>query len=165
MLTKGCLDVIAELQSIFPAQEDGEFLLWSQFEKSLTQYDKNAVEGCALDSLYVAIEESGERKIFTSGDVLDTAIIDIVHNNFSVWVNDIEVSGMRIFDFDSGAKFIIFNYTETLERLYSIPADRILHIHGKAHSDSGIIVGHRTVIDTLSGSFVSLRRNASCSLA
>ena len=27
------------------------------------------------------------------------------------------------------------------------------HIHGKAHSDSGIIVGHRTVIDPLSGSF------------
>lgn len=147
------LDVIAELQSLFPAQQDGEFLLWSQFEKALAQYGKNAVEGWALDSLYVAIEESGEREIFTSGDVLDTAIIDIVQKYFSAWVNDIEVSGMRIFDFDNSAKFITFNYTETLERLYSIPSDKILHIHGKAHSDSGIIVGHRTIIDPLSGSF------------
>lgn len=153
LFTQRRLDVIAELQSIFPARQDDEFLLWSQFEKALTQYDKNAVEGWALDSLYVAIEESGGREIFTLGDVLDTSIIDIVNNAFSAWVNDIEVSGMRIFDFDNSAKFITFNYTETLERLYSIPANRILHIHGKAHSDSGIIVGHRTVIDPLSGSF------------
>ena len=62
---------------------------------------------------------------------------------------------MRIFDFDRCAKFITFNYTETLERLYSIPADRILHIHGKAHSDSKIIVGHRTTVDPLLGSFVN----------
>lgn len=147
------LDVIAELQSIFPAHKDYEFLLWSQFEEALTQYDVNAVEEWAWDSLYVTIEESGGREIFTSGDVLDTAIIDIVHNNFSAWVDDIEVCGMRIFDFDNSAKFITFNYTETLEHLYSIPAERILHIHGKAHSDSGIIVGHRTMIDPLSGSF------------
>ena len=46
---------------------------------------------------------------------------------------------MRKFDFDCSAKFITFNYTETLERLYSVPADKILHIHGKAHSDSKII--------------------------
>lgn len=155
LLANRRLDVIAELQLLFPARQDDEFLLWSQFEKALTQYDKNAVEGWALDSLYVAIEERGGREFFTSGDILDTSISDIVYNSFSAWVNvnDIEVSGMRIFDFDSSAKFITFNYTETLERLYSIPTDRILHIHGKAHSDSGIIVGHRTVIDPLSGSF------------
>ena len=46
-----------------------------------------------------------------------------------------------------------FNYTETLECLYFIPADKILHIHGKAHSDSKIIVGHRTAVDPLSGFF------------
>lgn len=153
LITQGRLDVIAELQSIFPAQQDGEFLLWSQFEKALTRYDKNAVEGWAWNSLYVAIEESDGREIVTSGDILDTTVSDIVYKNFSAWVNDIAVIGVRIFDFDSSARFITFNYTETLERLYSIPADRILHIHGKAHSDSGIIVGHRMKIDPLSGSF------------
>jgi hypothetical protein len=70
---------------------------------------------------------------------------------------------MRIFDFDRCAKFITFNYTDTLEHLYSIPADRILHIHGKAYSDSKIIVGHRTAVDLLSGSFENngFRRNNS----
>ena len=152
--THGRLDVIAELQSLFPAQQDGRFLLWSQFEKALTLYDKAAVEGWAWDSLYLAIEEDGKETI-TSGGILDTTISDIVRNSFSAWVNDIEINGARIFDFGSCAKYITFNYTETLERLYSIPAERILHIHGKAHSDSRIIVGHRTAVDPLSGSFVS----------
>lgn len=156
LMTHGRLDVIAELQSLFPAQQDGEFLLWSQFEKALTLYDKAAVEGWAWDSLYLAIEEEEDGKeTVTSGGILDTSISDIVRNCFSAWGNDIEINGMRIFDLYCSAKFITFNYTETLERLYSIPADRILHIHGKAHSDSRIIVGHRTTVDPLSGSFVN----------
>ena len=128
LMTHGRLDVIAELQSLFPAQQDGEFLLWSQFEKALTLYDKAAVEGWAWDSLYLAIEEEDGKETVTSGGILDL---------------------------DCSAKFITFNYTETLERLYSIPADRILHIHGKAHSDSRIVVGYRTTVDPLSGSFVN----------
>lgn len=155
LITHGRSDVIAELQSIFPAKQDGKYLLWSQFEKALTQYDKAVVEGWAWDSLYLATIEEDGRETVTSGDILDTAISDIVRNSFSAWVNDIEISGMRIFTFDCCAKFFTFNYTETLERLYSIPADRILHIHGKAHSDSKIIVGHRTMVDPLSGSFVN----------
>lgn len=154
LMTHGRLDVIAELQSLFPAQHEGKFLLWSQFENALTLYDKAAVEGWAWDSLYLAIEEEGKETI-TSEGVLDTAISDIVRNSFSAWVNDIEINGKRIFVFVCCAKFITFNYTETLERLYSIPGDRILHIHGKAHSDSKIIVGHRTAVDPLSGSNVN----------
>lgn len=113
LLTKGRVDVISELQSIFPEKQGSEFILWSQFEKALTQYNKSTVESWALDSLYVAIEERGGREFITSGDILDTSISDIVYNSFSAWVNDIEVSGMRILDFDNSAKFITFNYTET----------------------------------------------------
>lgn len=80
-MTHGRLDVIAELQSLFPAQEDGQFLLWSQFEKALSQYDKAAVERWGWDSLYLTIEEDG-RETVTSGDILDTAISDIVRNSF-----------------------------------------------------------------------------------
>ena len=155
LLIHGRSDVIAELQSVFPAQQDDKFLLWSQFEKALTQYDKAAVEGWAWDSLCLAIVEEDGRETVTSGDILDTAISDIVRNSFSAWVNDIEIKGTRIFAFDRCAKFFTFNYTETLERLYSIPVDRILHIHGRAHSNSRIIVGHRTTVDPLSGSFVN----------
>ena len=155
LLIHGRSDVIAELQSVFPAQQDGKYLLWSQFEKALTRHNRAAVEGWAWDSLYLATIEEDGKEIVTSGDILDTAISDIVRNSFSAWVNDIEINGTRIFAFDRCAKFITFNYTETLERLYSIPADRILHIHGRAHSNSRIIVGHRMKVDPLSDSFVN----------
>lgn len=69
LMTHGRLDVIAELQSLFPAQQDGEFLLWSQFEKALTLYDKAAVEGWAWDSLYLAIEEEEGKETVTSGGI------------------------------------------------------------------------------------------------
>ena len=61
-------------------------LLWSQFEKALTLYDKAAVERWAWDSLYLAIEEDGKETV-TSGGILDTSISDIVRNCFSAWVN------------------------------------------------------------------------------
>jgi len=40
------------------------------------------------------------------------------------------------------AVFLTFNYTETLEKLYGIEDNKILHIHGKAGSDSELVLGH-----------------------
>lgn len=41
----------------------------------------------------------------------------------------------------STSKVITFNYTETLENLYKIQKEDILHIHGNVH-DNKIIIGH-----------------------
>ena len=38
--------------------------------------------------------------------------------------------------------FLTFNYTETLEELYGIEDNNILHIHGKASSDCELVLGH-----------------------
>jgi hypothetical protein len=38
--------------------------------------------------------------------------------------------------------FLSFNYTDTLERVYGIPADHILYIHGKALRGDNLILGH-----------------------
>lgn len=38
--------------------------------------------------------------------------------------------------------FMNFNYTDTLERIYGIPAENILYIHGKALRNDNLIVGH-----------------------
>src|SRR5687767_4021110 len=44
---------------------------------------------------------------------------------------------------DSNSTFINFNYTNTLQRLYNIPAQNILFIHNQAiNSDSTLILGH-----------------------
>lgn len=38
--------------------------------------------------------------------------------------------------------FLNFNYTTTLEELYSIKEERILHIHGVVNSDEDLVLGH-----------------------
>ena len=38
--------------------------------------------------------------------------------------------------------FINFNYTDTLEVLYKIPEDKVLHIHGRASRGEKLIFGH-----------------------
>ncbi|ATP41049.1 hypothetical protein CSE16_13865 [Solibacillus sp. R5-41] len=38
--------------------------------------------------------------------------------------------------------FINFNYTTTLEEVYSIKKDRVLHIHGVVNSDDDLVLGH-----------------------
>lgn len=38
--------------------------------------------------------------------------------------------------------FINFNYTDVLERLYRIPDERVLHIHGRASTHEHLVFGH-----------------------
>ena len=40
-MTYGHLDAVAELQSLFLVQQEGKFLLWSQFEQELALYDRD----------------------------------------------------------------------------------------------------------------------------
>lgn len=44
---------------------------------------------------------------------------------------------------DTDARFLCFNYTNTLERIYNISPDSICYIHGKLNSsEAPIVVGH-----------------------
>lgn len=40
--------------------------------------------------------------------------------------------------------FLNFNYTMTLELLYKIPKEQILHIHGDAYKSEKLVFGHNT---------------------
>lgn len=44
---------------------------------------------------------------------------------------------------DADAAFLTFNYTSTLQDLYAVPAEHVLHIHGQAKvRDEKLILGH-----------------------
>lgn len=56
------------------------------------------------------------------------------------WINSIQVENAKvIFDLKKNDVYINFNYTKTLELLYKIPTNSILHIHQKG---SKYILGH-----------------------
>ncbi len=47
------------------------------------------------------------------------------------WIRDVDVlKAKRIVAFEQSDVFVSFNYTETLEKVYGISPERILHIHG-----------------------------------
>ena len=46
-------------------------------------------------------------------------------------------------------KILNFNYTDTLERAYKVPAENILYIHGKALSSKKLVVGHHDIYNTI----------------
>lgn len=70
---------------------------------------------------------------------------------FEEWIAQLNAPSpeKQIFINSSNAKFLSFNYTRTLEDLYGIPEQRILHIHGEAGKDEKLIFGHGKNINTL----------------
>lgn len=55
----------------------------------------------------------------------------LTRNRFREWVESIDVSNVKpVLDLPNTASFITFNYTPTLEYVYGVRSDRILHIHG-----------------------------------
>ena len=76
-----------------------------------------------------------------------TQYIDILKKEFTNWINGIDVSiNQDAYFMPSKDDYILtFNYTETVEKNYSIDSSKILHIHGKAGED--LIVGHNDYRD------------------
>lgn len=55
----------------------------------------------------------------------------LTRDHFREWVESIDVSKVKpVLDLPDTASFITFNYTPTLEYVYGVLPDRILHIHG-----------------------------------
>ena len=51
-------------------------------------------------------------------------------NGFAKWAKSIEISHHKVISLNPNSIFLTFNYTDTLEELYAIPENQILHIHG-----------------------------------
>lgn len=148
LIENGRIDVIHELESAFPVQKDNEFLLWSDFEKALGLYDINKVVNWSWDDLYLT-EFSIGGQIFGAPDFfLNTQIPDILNEAFTKWSHSIPLATTpKDFHLEKDAYYLTFNYTDTLEVLYGIPQNHILHIHGQASRNDKLIVGHNRLIN------------------
>jgi hypothetical protein len=68
--------------------------------------------------------------------------VEGIRVKFCEWVDEIDVSSVSpSIAFDPYARFLTFNYTPTLQRVYGIEDKRILHIHGQAGVDT-LVFGH-----------------------
>ena len=123
---------------------------WNEFETNLGNVTE--VKG------YAEMIGFENQPIFTSDDSRDWysdsasievdgdlgVLIDEIKGYFQLWASALpagdDKSVVRIETEQSF--FLTFNYSRTLERLYGIPEEQILHIHGCSSQRDSIVVGH-----------------------
>ena len=146
-----------QLENFFPALDNnGDSLLWSDFESALGKMDKDGVlEYCKLgfniedyDNIYRYVYD-----IEDSPSSFLTPVLFELDECFHAWVNSLAIYGgdPTIPFFDRSALYFSFNYTETLENIYKVSENNICHIHGKRHSSEKYIYGHNSEKDAILG--------------
>lgn len=150
LLTHNRLDAVFEMQSVFQKQKDGTYVLWSDFETALGNYDMETAAKWDIPSLYVTEEIIGDQKIASNeAFFLDVSLNTIVKNAFRQWGQSIPIATERKTSLPENALYLTFNYTDTLEVLYGIAPKNVLHIHGRISLGEVPIVGHRNYQDPL----------------
>ena len=74
-------------------------------------------------------------------------LLDVLQYCFEKWVDNCQSSTINskyIHIEKEDSFFVNFNYTDVLEKLYEIPEEKILHIHGRASKHEHLIYGHDT---------------------
>ncbi len=77
-----------------------------------------------------------------------SAVSSTTRQHFANWIRQLRIPtpttySKMLLPIDKQAGFLNFNYTPTLQRLYKIPDNQILHIHGMSDNEaSDIILGH-----------------------
>ena len=137
------IDVIQELQNAYPKKINDDYLLWSDFEEALGEYDLESVINWSWESLYLTESSIGGQLFDDPYFFLNTQLPDIINEVFSRWILSIPIATTKSdYRIVQDALYLTFNYTDTLEQLYQIPESNVLHIHGRASKGERLIVGH-----------------------
>lgn len=147
-------ELLEKLDRYFDFRVD-DYYLWSHFEQDLCHYD----HGGFLDT-YNHIDVSSESFKPSEFHGLEVEVseesenlVEEIREAFVSWVvsfNLSESSAMvyKPLNLNAEARFINFNYTNTLEKLYAIPKNKILYIHNNANAyDGELIFGHEQRTD------------------
>ena len=125
---------------------------WGNFEEALASLDVDRVREEAANYLVDYGDEDWSDAYhhdyqWAINQVVDPLSINL-KKRFAEWLATIDIpspttTGRALLDLDPTAQYINFNYTPTLERIYGIDANRILHIHGKSvDALEEIVLGH-----------------------
>lgn len=123
--------------------------LWSSFEENLAKFNcrkfatriENDYRPNLMSDHYESTLSDARCEAENVLDEWDTAI----RMNFPEWLKQLDRPSLidAVFIKRSGSKFLTFNYTETLEHLYRVKGEDILHIHGKlGDRPSDLLLGH-----------------------
>jgi hypothetical protein len=106
---------------------------WSQFYEFHNHIDVTS------DSFKPSLVYGLEDDITEQADHL----VEGIRETFRDWIAGIDISvANQKLEFPHGANFITFNYTSTLQTVYGISDERVLHIHGRADVFDELVFGH-----------------------
>lgn len=138
-------DLVERLEKYF-----GEDSLWSDFEGTLADLDTEEIIDECMNYLesYSAENwrDSGHHDYQYEVQKRVDIITETLKQRFSEWISQLrlpENAADDLLSVNKDSVFINFNYTNTLEKLYKIPFERILYIHNKCTGkDSTLLLGH-----------------------
>lgn len=119
--------------------------LWSDFEGALEYLDENYLIEFVDKIPYAGSDDPRDQDCDTVEGVAYNEISvlkGMLQNAFNDWVKSIVIDGNIKMKFADNSLFLSFNYTETLQKIYKIPDDRIVHIHNKVNDGKDLIFGH-----------------------
>lgn len=136
------------LDEYLPTHEGDDF--WNHFEARLADFDaETLVENFEQFIVSYGADDWSDANHHDYGYEVDKVVSSLsedLSEAFTQWVHQIEVP--RYLDarlkarVDPRCRFISFNYTDTLQRLYEVPDGRVWHIHGNARRNDRLILGH-----------------------
>lgn len=121
---------------------------WSEIEKALGEYDEESItEFCepeADDDSKIEHPTQWQAGVEDSTDYIFGSAMDEFRAAFDEWVLSIDINGIETdLCLPETAKYLSFNYTETLEQAYKIPGQQVLHIHGcRTDISDSFVIGH-----------------------
>ena len=121
--------------------------LWKDFEKALGEYDINHVYNQCTEDIEIDYDHM-MRSAFAIEDSPDIELLprkEELVRCFSQWVESIWISEEPLpIEVPQEARYLTFNYTETLEKLYGISSANVFHIHGDTRDP---VFGHGNYYD------------------
>lgn len=141
------------INSYFPDIEDVNYAVgkkqdirWGDVEDGMGFYDEKAI----LEECRPREEIDYDHTIQSTARVTDSVEaffkpqLDEFRELFEEWVNSLDIKEVSPFlQVPNNAKYLSFNYTETLEQCYGIDPDKVLHIHGSRLPHGGkYVFGH-----------------------
>ncbi len=118
---------------------------WSDFENTLGKFDWKEFR----DSQYNPDPTDKDFEIKEAYGALDEqqaradGYVEDIKEYYQRWVEEIDIQSVeRVLTLEENSYFITFNYTSTLQKIYGIKDENILHIHGSVDKPDDLIFGH-----------------------
>lgn len=138
-------DFVSAMEILFPSLQDGEYLLWKDFERALEKANlmkahQDFFQGIDSGWYDTEVQKRAVNRI--------KQYINKISDHLQEWLMSTPVDNIpQKLELSTESLYLSFNYTLLLEKVYFIPAEHILHIHNKIQEKEPLITGHASEYD------------------